>query len=93
MIVFCQVTYDEDAHNTKKCVESIRPYVDRCIIIEDGTLPQEIRTWLKEMNCEVYVHPWMDSTSIQRNEYLKRLSDGDWAVSCGAFYPIFQHYF
>ncbi len=80
MKVFCQVTYNEDAENTRICIQNIHPYVDRIVIIEDGTLPVETREWLKKMNCEVYTYPWMDSTSIQRNHYLEKLEDGDWAI-------------
>jgi len=78
-ICFCQVTYDEDEVNTKKCIENIRSYVDRVIIIQDGTLSQEVLEWLKDKGCEVYTHTWQDSTSIQRNQYLKKLQEGDWA--------------
>jgi len=80
LIVFAQVTYDEDEENTKRCVEGIRPYVDRAIIIHDGTLSKEMLDWLTEKKCDVYEHPWQDSTSIQRNEYLKRLNSGDWCI-------------
>lgn len=78
-IVFCQVSYNEDEPNTKICIENIRPYVDRVVVIHDGTLSKEMLEWLKEKNCEAYMHPWQDSTSIQRNQYLERLEEGDWA--------------
>lgn len=79
-ICFCQVTHKGDFENTKTCVERIAPYVDRIIIIHDNLSPEEIK-WLQERKCEVYTHPWQDSTSPMRNQYLEKLNDGDWCVT------------
>lgn len=79
-IVFCQGTYEERMSQTSACVERIRPYVDRAVIIVDESVSEESKKWLEEQGCEVYVHPWEDSMVRMRNQYLKRCEHGDWVI-------------
>jgi len=47
-VFFAQATYDQDWELTKRCVERVAPYVDAVIIVEDGSLTELDRQWLKE---------------------------------------------
>ena len=76
-IVFCQGTYEERMDETKRCVEQVRPHVDRAVIIVDETVTEENKEWLREHGCDVHIYPWADSMPAMRNAYLSKLRYGD----------------
>lgn len=61
----------------KPYVESVLPYVDKFIFIDGGSKDDTIN-YLNSLNkekVEVYVHPWQDRFSEQRNNYLVKLKE------------------
>ena len=70
-VIFCQATYKEDFEDTKKCVERVSPHVDYTIIVEDGTLTDEQRAWLKTKGCIVKSFKFKDNMPEMRNQYLE----------------------
>jgi len=78
VIVFCQGFYGERFEQTKKCVERVRHYVDRVVLIASGDVTEEHKAWLKERGCEIYTHKWEDSMVKMRNQYLQKCQTYDW---------------
>jgi len=67
----------ERGDQTIQCVQRARPYVDRIVIVHEGVLSQEVMDKLsKEYGCELYYRHWDDNFPAQRNEYLKRVTEG-----------------
>lgn len=68
-------------HEIKDYVPKVLPYVDHFIYIDggstDGTV--EFLNSLKSDKVEVYVHPWNDQFSGQRNNYLQKLRDRNYS--------------
>lgn len=82
-ITYCQMTQNS-LKDTAKCLDKVLPYVDRAIIIDGGSLDDTLiylRNRAKQTpKLEVYLVPWKDHFSNQRNEYLSRVKDGDIAL-------------
>lgn len=82
-ITFCQMTQNR-LIETKHCLESVLPYVDRAIIVDGGSQDDSIfyfRNWAQqEPKLEFYLYPWQDNFSAQRNNYLNKVEDNSWAL-------------
>jgi len=76
-IAYCMMIYGEREDEVRQCIERVRPYVDRIVLIEDGSLKSEFYRWLQERGCELYYKKWEDNFSDYRNEYLKRVGEKD----------------
>lgn len=68
----------------QKAVRHHAPHVDRTIVIDGGSQDGSIE-WLnskecKDMNVEVYVHPWVDDPPGHRNLYLKYAGTDTWVL-------------
>lgn len=83
MITFCQMTQNR-LHETKLCVETYLPYVDRVVIVDGGSEDDSIfylRNWAQqEPKLSFYLYPWNDNFSAQRNNYLKHVPDNAWVL-------------
>lgn len=75
-IAYCMMGTDR-LHEIKDYVPTVLPYVDRFIFIDGGSTDGTVK-YMKSLNSdkvEVYVHPWNDQFSGQRNNYIKHLRD------------------
>jgi hypothetical protein len=82
-IIYCQATYDQDFHETQKCVERVSPHVDYTVIVEDGSLTEEQRKWLTDHGCIVKTFEFKDNLPEMRNQYLeeaKKIDPYGWAL-------------
>ena len=80
MIVYCSMIYQERMAQVKRCIERVRPYVDRCVIVHDETLTDESKAWLQAKNCELYYREWDDNFSENRTEYLRKAGVNNWVL-------------
>ena len=86
-IVYCMMGTNRLVE-IKPYIESVLPYIDKFIFIdggsEDGTvkylesLNDQGNNENKENKVEVYIYPWQDRFSAQRNNYLKKLKERDY---------------
>ena len=72
-LCFCQCTYEERKIQTLECVERMLPFADRVIIISGEDRWEEL-----DPKVEYYQIPWRDNFPEYRNEYVARVSEGDW---------------
>jgi len=70
-IIYCQATYDQDYLLTQKCVERVSPHVDYTIIVEDGSLTDKQKEWLRQHGCIVKTVAFKDNLPEYRNAYLE----------------------
>ena len=80
MIVACVGVYGERVDQAIVGIKRLRPYVDRYVVIVDESVTEEQKQKLRELGCEVYFHPWEDSTVKMRNQYLQKVQTDDWVV-------------
>jgi len=70
--------------DTIVCLKAYLPYVDQAIVIEGGGNDDSLyylRNWSQEEpKLKVFLVPWKDNFSEQRNEYLKRVPDNSWVL-------------
>jgi len=79
-IVYCMNFYEERMSQVKQCVERVRPYVDRCILVYDDTVTEESKKWLTQWGCELYYRKWDNHFSKQRNAYLEHVNESEWVL-------------
>ena len=70
-VIYCQATYQADFQDTTKCVQRVSPHVDFTIIVEDGSLTDEQRQWLKAQGCIVKTFEFKDNLPEMRQQYLE----------------------
>jgi len=80
MIVACIGVYGERVDQAIVGIKRLRPYVDRYVVIVDESVTEEQKQKLKDLGCEVYFHPWEDSTVKMRNQYLQKVQTDDWVI-------------
>jgi len=80
MLIYCQCTFGEREKQTEFCFERVEPYVDRCIIIHDGTLSNKFIKWASNKGIEMHEYPWTDNFSEYRNHYFELAEIGDWVL-------------
>lgn len=80
MIVGCIGLYGERVEQALVGIKRLRPYVDRYVVITDESVTESQKQQLQAAGCEVYFHPWLDSTVKMRNQYLQKCQHGDWIV-------------
>lgn len=83
--VYCIAFYDEQVGQVAKCLRRVTPYVNRCVLVHDGTLTTFDIDKLHNAfapNCKVeFVYrKWDDHLSKQRNAYLDRVEEGEWVI-------------
>jgi len=79
-IVYAMNFYEERMPQVKQCIERVRPYVDRCVLVYDDTVTEESKKWLKQWGCELYYRKWDNHFSKQRNAYLEPINEGEWVL-------------
>ncbi len=81
-IVYCIMTLNR-LHEVIRCIERVKPYVDRIIVVDGGSIDDTIVTLRNWDGIELYIHPWEDNFSQQRNNYVKHALEGprsDWMI-------------
>ncbi|MEM2355183.1 MAG: DUF4214 domain-containing protein [Candidatus Bathyarchaeia archaeon] len=75
LIVYGQITYDEEFNGTKRCVEEMAPYVDYCVIVCEKQRPfseEQKKELLKYPNVILLEEPYNDNHPEFRNIYLNK---------------------
>jgi len=78
-LVYCMMGTNR-LKEIKPYIETVLPYVDKFIFIDGGSEDGTVE-YLKSLNkckediVDVYVHPWQDRFSAQRNNYLAKLKE------------------
>jgi glycosyltransferase involved in cell wall biosynthesis len=70
-------------YDTMKCIERVKPYVDRVVIVDGGSTDDTILTLRNYEGVELYIHPWEDNFPKQRTNYLNRAGENggtDWVL-------------
>lgn len=82
-ITYCMMTLNR-LYEVAKCIERVQPYVDRVVIVDGGSNDDTILTLRNWKGVELYLHPWKDHFSNQRNNYLKHAGEDnggtDWII-------------
>ena len=82
-ITYCMMTWNR-LYDTMKCIERVKPYVDRVVIVDGGSTDDTILTLRNYEGVELYLHPWQDNFSGQRTNYLKHAGEDnggtDWVL-------------
>jgi glycosyltransferase involved in cell wall biosynthesis len=74
-ITCCMIVKNEEAF-LRKCLESVKPYVDEIVIVDTGSTDATVSI-AREFTEKVYIHPWEGSFSKARNQALAYVT-GDW---------------
>jgi len=80
MLTFCQCTFGEREEQTRLNVEQMKDYVDRVVLIHDGTLSNKFIKWMSNIGVGLHEFPWTDNFSEYRNHYINLINVGDWVV-------------
>jgi hypothetical protein len=79
-ITYWVMGYGEREQQIRDCISRVRSYVDRAIVITDGSLSKEFKEWAtKEMHAEVHYRRWNDDFSANRNFATSKISKG-WMI-------------
>ena len=81
MLCFYQGTYGERIEQSLESIGRIVKYVDRAIVIVDETVTEEQKQQLRDIGCEVYFYPWLDSMVKMRNQALDKIQTNDWVIT------------
>jgi hypothetical protein len=83
VIVYCMTFYGERVAQVKRCVKRVAPYVQRCILVHDGTVEASDLQGISQLSqgkAEFVYRPWEDNFSKQRNAYLEHVNEGEWVL-------------
>ncbi len=76
-ITYWIMGYGEREHQMEQCINRVRPYVDRVVIVHDGSMSKKFQTWATdEMECELFYRYWNDNFSANRNYATKQVKSG-----------------
>ena len=82
-LTYCMMTWNR-LYDTMKCIERVKPYVDRIVIVDGGSTDDTIPTLRNYEGVELYIHPWADNFPEQRTNYLKHAGEDnggtDWIL-------------
>lgn len=79
-IVYCMAIYEERMAQVLNCLNRVRPYVDRCVIVVDDSVTPENVALLAQWSCRPHYRKWDNHFSKQRNEYLAHVNEGEWVL-------------
>lgn len=83
IIVYCMTFYDERVEQVKECLERVAPYVQRIVLVHDGTVKAsdvDRLFTISDKKAEFVYRPWQDHFSKQRNAYLEHVNDGEFVL-------------
>ena len=80
VIVGCVGLYGERVDQASVGIKRLRPHIDRYVVIADESVTEEQKQKLRDLGCEVYLHPWEDSMVKMRNQYLEKCQTDDWII-------------
>ena len=76
-ITYWVMGYGEREDQMEECIVRVRPYVDRVVIVHDGTISKKFSQWAKdEMECELFYRRWDDNFSANRNHATNQVKSG-----------------
>lgn len=70
-IVYCMMTQNR-LLESKHCIDIVEPYVDHIVCIDGGSIDDSIFYLRNRENVNMFLHPWTDNFSAQRNNYINR---------------------
>jgi glycosyltransferase involved in cell wall biosynthesis len=70
-IVYCMMTYNR-LNEVKHCIDLVEPYVDKIVVVDGGSTDDSIFYLRNREGVDMFIHPWEDVFSAQRNNYIKR---------------------
>jgi len=82
-IVYCMTFYGERVAQVAKCLKRVVLYVNRCVLVHDGTpKASQIDQLYKLSNrkAEFVYRKWDDRFAKQRNAYLDHVEEGEWVI-------------
>jgi len=59
-------------YEVSKCLDLVSPYVDGMVVIDGGSVDDSIFYLRNREDVNMFLHPWKDHFSDQRNNYIKR---------------------
>jgi glycosyltransferase involved in cell wall biosynthesis len=81
-LTYCMMTRNR-LYDVMRCLERVKPYVDRIVIVDGGSIDDSIFTLRNYQGVELYIHPWNDNFSQQRTHYLTHAGENggtDWVL-------------
>ena len=82
IITYCMMTMNR-LYDTMRAIQRVKPYVDRVVVVDGGSIDDTILTLRNMEGVELYIHPWKDNFSAQRTNYLKHAGENggtDWVL-------------
>lgn len=70
-IVYCMMTQNR-LLETKHCIDLVEPYVDHVVVVDGGSTDDSLFYLRNREGVNMFVHPWEDNFSSQRNNYVRR---------------------
>lgn len=70
-IVYCMMTHNR-LHEIKHCIDLVEPFVDDIVVVDGGSTDDSIFYLRNRDGVNMFIHPWNDVFSAQRNNYIKR---------------------
>ena len=70
-IVYCVMAMNR-LSEVKHCLDLVGPFVDDMVVIDGGSLDESFFYLRNRKDVNVFLHPWTDNFSAQRNNYIMR---------------------
>jgi len=70
-IVYCMMAQNR-LLEVKHCIDLVEPYVDKIVIVDGGSTDDSIFYLRNREGVNMFIHPWKDNFSEQRNNYINR---------------------
>lgn len=73
-IVYCMMCQN-NLLEVKRALDSVEPYVDDIVVVDGGSQDTSIFYLRNRKGVNIFLHPWEDNFSKQRNNYLQRAEE------------------
>jgi glycosyltransferase involved in cell wall biosynthesis len=77
-LALTMITAPDRHEEMARCLPTIAPYVDQCIVVVTGDVTLDMQTVLEEHKCEVYHIPWEQDFAKARNVALGYVTTDWW---------------